>query len=160
MYGAIIRGDVGAVRGIVASAPALLNDTFIEKSWIHWAAQMGRTEILEVLLDAGAGLSIDQLTAAGETPLESAAGQGHYGTCEWLLAHHADINQGLGKSATPVFSAVLSKSLELVKLFVERGADLGASFGDPKIDILSYARRYGTPAIVEFLGNTMSRREA
>jgi ankyrin repeat protein len=157
MYGAVIRGDVGAVRGLVASAPAVLKDSFVEKSWVHWAAQMGRTEILEVLLDAG--LSVDLLSDAGETPLEIAAGQGHYGTCEWLLDHNADINQGLGQSATPVFSAIFSQSLDLVKLFVARGADLGATFGDPKIDILSYAGRYGTPAITEFLGNTMNRHE-
>jgi ankyrin repeat protein len=92
------------------------------------------------------------LTADGyRTPLDTGAGQGHYQVCEWLLGQGADINHGFGKSATPLFSAIFSKSLELVELFVRSGARLDATFGRPKIDVLSYARAYGTPDIVRFL---------
>jgi uncharacterized protein len=159
MYGAIARGDSGTVRKLVVSDPSVLKSYFLEDSWLHLAAQMGHTEIMEVLVNAG--LSVDQLTRDGtRTPLDTAAGQGHYRACEWLLDHGADINHGLGESATPIFSAIFSKSLALVQLFVERGANLSAAFGNPRIDIISYAERYGTPAIVDFLRESLNRHES
>ena len=148
MYGAIMRNDVSAVRGVVARDPSVLSGVFIDNGWLHWAAQMGRIEIMALLVEAG--LRIDQMTAS-KTPLEIAAGQGHQKACQWLLDHGADINHGLGKSATPIFGAIYSKSLELVKLFVERGSNLGATFGVPEIDVIGFAKRYGTPEIVAFL---------
>jgi ankyrin repeat protein len=157
IYGAIIRGDTNAVRDLVVAAPALLEIYFVQKTWLHWAAQMGRTEIMAVLVEAG--LSIDRLTDDGRsTPLATAAGQGHYRACEWLLDHGADINHGLGQSATPISSAIFSRSPELVELFVARGANLAATFGDPEIDIIRYAERHGTAAIVDFLRLSMKQR--
>src|SRR5262249_8290821 len=114
----------------------------------------GQTDIMEVLVKAG--LSIDQLTSDGiYTPLKTAAGEGQYLACEWLLNQGADVNHGLGESPTPIFGAIYGKSLKLVQLFVERGAHLGATFGDPKIDVINYAKRHGTPAIVTFLERAM-----
>lgn len=158
MYGAIARDDVATVRKLIARDPSVLEVRFLTGSWLHLAAQSGRVEIIAVL--AHAGLPIDQLTDEGETPLDSAAGQGHYDACVWLLDHGADINHGLGESATPIFSAIFSKSLELVKLFVERGADLGATFGNPRIDVIAYATSYGTSEIVSFLRGRLKRRKA
>jgi ankyrin repeat protein len=156
MYGAIARGDTDTVRELVANDPSVLKIYVVEKNWLHWAAQDGRPDIMEVLVNAG--LSIDQLTSDGtSTPLEIAAGQGQYRACEWLLDHGADINRGLGQSATPIFSAIYSKSLDLVELFVARGANLGATFGDPKIDPISFATVHGTPAILNFLENVKDR---
>ncbi len=158
MYGAIARDDVATVRKLIARDPPVLGMRFLNGSWLHLAAQGGRIRIVAVL--AQAGLPIDQLTDEGETPLDSAAGQGHHDTCVWLLDHGANINHGLGESATPIFSAIFSKSLELVKLFVERGADLGATCGPPKIDVIDFAKTYGTPEIITFLRSRLKRRKA
>jgi len=54
-------------------------------------------------------------------------------------------------SATPVFSAIYGKSLDVVKLFVERGADLNAVFGEETIGVIGYRENHGTPEIVGFL---------
>ena len=116
---------------------------------------MGQIKIMEVLINAG--MSVDQLSSDKKrTPLDSAAGQGHYGACGWLLDQGADPNYGIGRQATPLFSAIFSKSLELVTLFVQRRANLDATFGDPKIDVIRYAQRHGTPAIVDFLQRSMN----
>ena len=150
LYGAIARDDTEAARDVVARDPSVVALPFLDDTWLHQAAQRGSIGIMEVLIDAG--LTVNQLTRDGmATPLDSAAGQGHYQACEWLLDHGADINHGLGVSATPIFSAVFSKSLNLVKLFVERGADLGATIGDPPRDVITHARLYGTPEIVAYL---------
>jgi hypothetical protein len=155
LYGAIARDDTKAAREAVVRDPSVVALPFLGATWLHLAAQMGRIGIMEVLVDAG--LAVDQPTQEGTgTPLESAAGQGHYQACEWLLDHGADINHCLGVSATPIFSAVFSKSFNVVKLFVERGADLGATFGDPPRDVITYAQVYGTPEIVAYLARQVS----
>jgi hypothetical protein len=155
LYGAIARDDTEAAREVVASDPTVLAVKFLDASWLHLAAEAGCIGIMEVLVRAG--LLVDGLTGNGSrTPLENAAGQGHYQACVWLLDHGAAINHGLGVSATPIFSAIFSKSFNVVKLFVERGADLGATFGDPPRDVITYAQVYGTPEIVAYLARQMS----
>lgn len=59
---------------------------------------------------------------------------------------------------TPVFSAIFSRSLKLVELFGARRANLRAAFGDPPIDVLRFAKQYGTPAIVDFLRMSLPGR--
>lgn len=118
---------------------------------------LGRIEIMEVLVEAG--MSVDTLTADGyRTPLDTAAGAGQYQACEWLLDRGADINHGFGTSATPLFAAIFTKSLELVELFVRRGARLDATFGHPTVDVLNYARTHGTPEIVSLLEAGSAKR--
>ena len=150
LYGAIARDDTEAAQEVVTRDPSVLVVRFLDTSWLHLAAQMGRIGIMEVLVRAG--LAVDELTGDGVgTPLMSAAGQGHYAACEWLLDHGADINHRLGVSATPIYSAIFSKSFDLVNLFVERGADLRATFGDPPRNVISYAQVFGTVQIVAYL---------
>lgn len=150
MYGAVVRGDTATVKELVASDPSVLQISIVGKNWLHWAAQRGHTDIVAVLVEAG--LAVDQLTDDGtSTALDIAAGQGRFESCKWLITHNANINRGFGESATPIFSAIYGKSLEVVKLFVERGARLDAEFGVPVVDVISYAKQYGTPEIVEFL---------
>jgi ankyrin repeat protein len=150
MYGAIARGDTNAVRNILKEDPTVLTIHVVNKSWLHWAAQDGNIEIMDIF--AAAGLPVDCLTSDGySTPLDVAAGQGNLEACRWLLDHGAALNRGLGVSATPVFSAIYGKSIDVVKLFVERGANLNAVFGEEMIGVIRYAENYGTPDIVGFL---------
>jgi ankyrin repeat protein len=160
MYGAIGRGDIKTVRELIAQSPKLLTVYVVNKSWLHWAAQDDNIEIMQTLVEAG--IPINQLTKDGvDTPLETAATQGHYDACQWLLDHGADINHGLGKVATPIFSAIYSRSLKLVELFVDRGADLSAKFGPPpKIDLIRFATENGSPEILQFLKERMKRRRS
>ena len=51
-----------------------------------------------------------------------------------------------------------SKSLELVELFIRRGARLDATFGRPKIDVRSYSLMHGTPDIVKLLESSTARK--
>lgn len=150
MYGAIVRGDTVSVKEILQNDPSVLTTFAVKKSWLHWAAQKGNIDIMEVLVSAG--LPVDCLTSDGtSTALNIAAGQGRLEACKWLIDHGADINRGLGVLATAIFSGIYSKSLDVVKLFVERGADLNSVFGDQEIDVIGYAERFGTPEIVSFL---------
>jgi ankyrin repeat protein len=159
MYGAIVRGDIETVRTLISKDPAVLKQHVANQSWLHLAAQEGNVAIMDVLI--AAGMPIDQQTVDGtRPPLKVAAAQGHQEACAWLLDHGADINLGLGKSATPIFSAIYSKSLKLVELFVERGADLCATFGPPpKMDVIRFAEEHGTPEVVSFLSTQKRQSE-
>lgn len=160
MYKAVGLGDADAVRRLVAKDPSVLKIFAVNDSWLHWAAMEGSVDVMEALVDAG--ISVDQLTEDGtNTPLQKAAAQGHLEACMWLLDHGADVNHGLGKVATPIFSAIYSRSLELVKLFVDRGADLSATFSkSPKIDVLRFARENGSPEILKFLKDRIGKKKA
>ncbi len=155
LYGAIVRDDTEAAREVVARDPSVLALRFLGATWLHLAARLGRLEIMKLLV--ASGLPVGELTEDGtQTPLETAAGQGHYRACEWLLDNGADINRGLGSSVTPIFCAIFGKSFDVVKMFVERGADLGATFGVPTRTVVSYAQLYGTPEVVAYLKSLVS----
>lgn len=154
MYRAIVRGDSEAVKELLGSDPSILRVSKVGKSWLHWAVQRGYTDIAKLLVEAG--LDVDGLTDDGtSTALDIAAGLGRIDACMWLIEQNADLNRGFGQSATPIFSAIYGKSLEVVKLFVAKGARLDAVFGAPVIGVISYANQYGTPEILEFLQNEM-----
>lgn len=150
IYRAIVRGELKQVEALVSQDPLILRETAVGKNWLHWAAQKGHVNILSFLVTAG--LNVDSMTDDGtSTALEIAAGQGRVDCCEWLLANGADPNRRFGEAATPIFSAIYGRSLELVNLFIQNGARLDAQFGIPPIDVLSYANQYGTSEIVSFL---------
>lgn len=150
MGGAIVRGDIATIRSLLATHPQLLHVYEMRKNWLHLAAQKGNVDIMALMLDAG--LPIDQPTTdGGDTALSIAATQRRYQACIWLLDHGADINYGLKKKATPVFSAIYGNSLEIVDLFVKRGADLTATFGHPPRDVIGFSKVYGTPQITALL---------
>lgn len=146
MYGAIIRGDVEAVQRILHEDSSVLTVFAVNKTWLHWAAEMGDIEIMSTLLETG--LPVDSLTSDGpRTPLHAAACQAKFEACKWLIEHGADVNHGTGAMAAPLFSAIYGNSLEIVKLFVENGAIVDKS----KDDVITYSEKYGTPEIVDFL---------
>lgn len=150
LYGAIVRGNLDVIQDLIAKDRSLLRRFRVAKSWLHWAAQVGTIEMMEFFVNAG--IPVDELTEDGtDSPLDIAAGKGKLDACRWLIDHGADVNHGLGAATTPLFSAIYGRSLDVVKLFVEKGADLNAVFGKQAIDAIQYAEQYGTPEIVEFL---------
>ena len=154
MWGAVSRQDSAAARAILAADPALLNTFVIGHNWLQLSAQKGNIDLMELFQRAGLG--IDSLTEDGtQSALEIAAGQGHYLACVWLLDRGADVNRGFGNEATPIFSAIYSKSAELVRLFAQRGAKLDATFGEPKRGVIEYSEVYGTLEINRFLRDTI-----
>lgn len=151
---AVVLGEAATAREIIERNPHLLSVRSINKSWLHWAAQSGHVEVAKVLVEAG--MAIDDVTSDGaSTALEIAAGQGDLEMCRWLLDQGADVNRNYGKGATPIFDAIYGENLELVRLFVDRGAVLSATFADPPRGVIAHASAYGTPAIVEFLKSRM-----
>ncbi|XBJ10806.1 hypothetical protein VPH35_015602 [Triticum aestivum] len=89
-------------------------------SLLHYAAELGNCEMVELLLAKGA--YVDPVSAYG-TPLHVAAGKGHYGAMKILLDHNADYNK-MVNGVTPLIVATDAKSMKCIKLLVKAGANL------------------------------------
>ncbi|KAH0525986.1 hypothetical protein TsFJ059_009372 [Trichoderma semiorbis] len=87
------------------------------------AIQQGHYKIAEALLRHGADPNLQE--QGGQTALWMAVVHERIDFCRLLLAYKADPSLALKDSEiTPLISAVINKSMELVKLLVENGADV------------------------------------
>ncbi|KAL5083008.1 hypothetical protein Trisim1_002258 [Trichoderma cf. simile WF8] len=92
------------------------------------AIQQGHYKIAEALLRHGADPNLQE--QGGQTALWMAVIHERIDFCRLLLAHKADPSLALKESdITPLISAVINKSMELVKLLVENGADVNQPLG-------------------------------
>lgn len=60
------NGDLAAVRVLLACGVPVNEEVGGDGTALHWAARMGRREVVEVLLEAGADVSV--MNAQGYTP--------------------------------------------------------------------------------------------
>ncbi|HYG69345.1 MAG TPA: ankyrin repeat domain-containing protein, partial [Anaeromyxobacteraceae bacterium] len=88
-HAAVIRGDAGAVRAALKSDPSLANVPDPQGSApLHLAAFRGWSELVAILLDAGAEPSAPERDSQA-TPLHWAAERGHDEVVRQLLARGA-----------------------------------------------------------------------
>ncbi|KAK4507206.1 hypothetical protein PRZ48_000941 [Zasmidium cellare] len=126
------------------------------------AACSGDLAGIQILLAQGAPINCSVLVGglfesfkpakAGHIcPLAGAASYGQYDAAELLLAHNAELNPDTSQSASsPLHQAIRNNDLELVRFFLERGAnvDINNSY---KTTPLMYACKYGSPELVALL---------
>lgn len=99
----------------------------------YLACLNGHVKVAEVLLEAGADLSVT--TKIGLTPIYIAANNGHIEVAKLLLARKVDVNQPAANNYTPLNAAADSGHLEMVQLLLDNGADLSIanSVGQPPL---------------------------
>lgn len=126
--------------------------------WRHWplpgrplratdlpaAAVLGDADAVRRLLDLG--LPIDAVDAQGCTALLRAAGGGHRGVVELLLARGADPALAARTGATPLSAAVSMRQLDIVDRLLAAGATLEQRLpGD--VTVLMLAAALGLPDV-------------
>ncbi|MDC7241993.1 MAG: ankyrin repeat domain-containing protein, partial [Spirochaetales bacterium] len=99
------------------------------------------------------GMNPDVLYYDGRTLLQMAAGEGLLELAEILLAGGADLNNPDSRGWYPLMiAAAQDDGLEMVKLFVEAGADVNAAFDDDGTTVLALsAFNMNNPAITAYL---------
>ena len=114
---AVRDGDMLLAERILAADPRLVHasDEYL-KTPLHWAAELDRRDIAQLVLDSGADL--EAATAWGATALDWAATLGSTKVADLLLAHGA-------KGMNLVAAASLGK-LDLVREFLDSGAPVAA----------------------------------
>ncbi len=123
---AAMRGDVAAVRELLAGGADVNAAQGDGMTALHWAAEYGDAELARMLLHAGAAVA--PATRIGSyAPLHIAARNGHTSMAVLLLEAGSDATAAApGTGATPLHLAAAAGAAELVVALIERGADIDA----------------------------------
>ena len=123
------EGDLAAVQAALKAEPGLATDTYAHNyqpttvmTLLHVAASQDRTDIMALLLAAGADHSALAPPVKGRmTPLHC-AGRGTGAAVKVLLDAGADPNAYVKRGTTPLYGASYNGNVEGVRLLLEAGA--------------------------------------
>lgn len=148
---AAMHGDVEAVRSLLRDGADVNAAQGDGMTALHWAARRGQSELVEVLLYAGAKL--DAGTRIGRyTPLHIAAREGRTSVVRVLLEAGADPGVVTTNSgATPLHLAARSGDQEIVKLLIDQGAEVDATAGSWGQTPLTFAAALNRVGAIEVL---------
>ncbi len=119
---AAMRGDLDAVRALLAAGEDVNAARGDGMTALHWAAMKGRLDVAEVLIEAGAELEAGT-RLGGHTPLHVASRAAHAPLVEALLTAGADALAATSTGATALHFAAAGASPEAVAALVRHGAD-------------------------------------
>ena len=92
-----------------------------DKSPLHYAALLGRTDMVQVLLDAGADRYKQDMFE--RTPLYCAVLVFRDDVVRTLISNMTNLNQSARSGRTPLHAAVINSNLYQVKLLLDGGAE-------------------------------------
>ena len=143
---AAMRGDLAAVRDLLAGGADVNAAQGDGMTALHWAAERGDPDVAQMLLHAGA--AVDPVTRIGSyAPLHLAARNGGTSVAVLLLDAGSDPAAAApGTGATPLHLAAAAGSAELVAVLLERGADpdaLEAVWGQTPLMFAASMNRVG-----------------
>jgi len=146
---AAARGDIAAVRALMAQKADVNAPQADGATALHWAVFKGNKEIADMLLRAGANPKA--ANREGSTPLWLASVNGDAAMIEALLTAGADPNETLPLGRTPLMTAARTGNVAAMKVLVDRGADVNAKETARGTTPLMWAADEGHPAAVKFL---------
>ena len=120
-------GSYSAAKALVDLGAAVDKRLVTAKGYtpLLFAAEFGKDDIVELLLDNGANIE-KTMTGRGLSPLMLAAGEGHVSTVELLMRRGARLDpaDALGKDA--LFCALFTGQFETLQVLLEAGALVSA----------------------------------
>jgi ankyrin repeat protein len=120
---------------------------------IELAAELNNLEIVKTLLEAGA----DANRGGTEPPIIPAAGTRNIKLVQLLILSGADVNSVGEEGVTPLMTASISGSIEIVKLLVEYGAIINATLIDGWQTALDLACYYEHKDVCQYLENNLNK---
>jgi ankyrin repeat protein len=146
---AAMRGDLAAVRALVAKKADVNAPQGDGATAVHWAVFRGNKELLDVLLRANANPKT--ANRAGSTPLWLASINGDAAAIAALLGAGADPNEKLPLGRTPLMAASRTGNVEAMTVLIDRGADVNAKETLRGTTPLMWAADEGHEAAVQLL---------
>ena len=124
---------------------------------LHRAIEMGRKDVVKLLLDAGA--EANRVGFCERTPLHFAAHFGHEEIVQLLLCAGADPNGGNITGTTPLHLAASIGRIDVVKLLLRSGADPNKADINGKTP-LCCSMKYGQFVVAKLLLHVMQGKSA
>jgi len=150
-YDALVRDDVVAFEKLLDQQPQLQTHDRGVFYLVH-ACNRGRFGIVQALVRRGVDVNaVRDNENDPEGAVVSAADSGHLEVTRWMLDQGALVNYVVG-GKTRCFAltgAVVGGYINVVKLLVERGADVNATGG--RTTPLGYAVGFNQPEIADYL---------
>ncbi|KAJ5899984.1 hypothetical protein N7495_004728 [Penicillium taxi] len=139
IFAGLASGNKDAVAALLNSPSRIYNGVDITEGLNHrkdlkeyknrtplsWAAQDGRAEIVELLLQERT--ICNELDRGGGTPLSRASLNGHETVARILIDKGADVNTSDNNGWTPLQSASSKGHETLARLLIDKGADINTS---------------------------------
>jgi len=132
------RGDVEQVRDLLRQGADVNAAQGDGMSALHWAATMGRADIADVLLYAGANPE-STTRMGGYTALHLASKVGHAEVIDRLLEGRARAETETSTGVTSLHFAAASGRVDAVAPLIRHGADIDARAGSAELTPLMWA---------------------
>jgi uncharacterized protein len=148
---AAMHGDRDGVRALLKQGADVGASQGDGMTALHWAADRGDAELVQMLLYAGANVSA--VTRIGQyTPLHLAVQSGKTAVVQELLKSGANVSaKSTSTGATPVHLAAASGNADIVKILLERGADANAKESEYGQTPLMFAAAQNRAAAIKAL---------
>jgi len=146
---AVKRGDVNAVRTLIARKADVNAPDADGSTPLHWAAQRDDVAMADLLIAAGA--NVKARTRYNITPLSLACTNGDAKLVDRLLKAGADPNETSEEGQTALMTASLTGKPDAVKLLLETGANVNAVEPYKGQTALMWAASEGNTAAVDLL---------
>ena len=118
-------GDAAAVKALLRNGADVNAAQGDGMTALHWAAQKGDTELVAMLLSAGASVRATT-RLGGYTPMHLASQAGHPRVVAALLAAGSPADGRTATGASPLMLAARSGSVDTATRLIENGADINA----------------------------------
>jgi ankyrin repeat protein len=119
--------DLESVRQLLDQTPELVH-SYSADGWtyLHRAAQFGRTDIAELLLRYGADVNARAHNGLANTPVLCAVIGQHSDMVKLLLTRGADITLPNGAGSTSLHKAAINGDCSMMRLLLAHGAHVDA----------------------------------
>jgi ankyrin repeat protein len=147
---AAMRGDVSAVRTLIARHADVNAPQGDGMTALHWAADHGDSAMTAELLRARANVT-SRTRIGAYTPVHIAARTGNPAVVRALLAAGSDVKATTNSGATALHFAAAAGNPDVVKALLSRGADPNARESSWGQTPLVFAAEYGRAAAIQVL---------
>ena len=152
MREAIKKGDIKLVKELIQENEGLLYVDTTFGSWLHVAADCGKCDIVEYLIECGLDVNKNGGISGGN-PMRSAARHGNLDIVKLLHQNGAKFDVS-DATKNPLFGAICNGHYEVAKYLIDNGIDITVEYPVGKldnVDAYEYARQFGRTDIAKYL---------
>jgi uncharacterized protein len=146
------KGDIGAVRALLAKKADVNAPQPDGATALHWAAYSNNLALADVLIKGGADVKL--ANHDGATPMSLAATNGSAAMIERLLNAGADVNERQPNGETPLMLASRTGNVAAIKVLVDHKADLNAKEKLRGTTAVMWAAEQSHPAAIKLLASS------